>query len=62
MLLSLDDRMMVHGLNEKLRQHRFNVFATARWQIFPTWCDDLEKIVLTYNADLGFHLMPPRYA
>jgi hypothetical protein len=59
-LLILDDRMIVNVLNKKLRQQRFNVFATACWQFFPTWCDDLEKIMLTPDADLCFHLMPPR--
>jgi hypothetical protein len=52
----------VDSLNKKLRQQRFDVFATVRRQLFPAWGNDLKKIVLTRDADRGFHLMPPRDA
>jgi len=59
-LLTWNDRLFLKSLNEKLCQQGFDVFATAHRKLFPTVCIDIEKIMLTSGADLGFHNVPPR--
>jgi hypothetical protein len=61
-LLILNDGMLLDRLNEQLHQQRFEVFSTTRGQLFPAWCDNLEKIMLMRDTGRGFHLMPPRDA